>query len=207
MYLFDSPCFQICSTDVSSDVVCVKNKLHVWKYFEAVIMRVSNNCFELSSCIIGDTATRPYSWGRTPLPHERPHLADFCPFETVKCAFSFCQLLKISYFIRTVFDSIRFISFVLSRLFQLEVLLTTVPPPHPTPPLSVSVCPSSLSGEVGEVLQPPALLQVQSGLRGAQRWTGGLPSPWTLVPHRQPEERGHAGKVSPMEPSSFRGKL
>lgn len=100
-------------------------------------MRVSNNCFELSSCIIGDTATRPYSWGRTPLPHERPHLADFCPFETVKCAFSFCQLLKISYFIRTVFDSIRFISFVLSRLFQLEVLLTTVPPPTP---LRLSLC-------------------------------------------------------------------
>lgn len=95
------------------------------------------------------------------------------------------------------------------QIFSVQgVLLTRDPtPPHPPTRLSVSVCPSSLSGEVGEVLQPPALLQVQSGLRGAQRWTGGLPSPWTLVPHRQPEERGHAGKVSPMEPSSFRGKL
>lgn len=53
-----------------------------------------------------------------------------------------------------------------------------------------------LPGEVGEVLQPPAVLQVQSGLRGAQRRAGGLPSPRPLVPHRQPEERGHAGKTS-----------
>lgn len=51
------------------------------------------------------------------------------------------------------------------------------------------------SGEVGEVLQPPAVLQVQSGLRGAERRAGGLPSPRPLVPHRQPEERGHTGNV------------
>lgn len=51
------------------------------------------------------------------------------------------------------------------------------------------------SGEVGEVLQPPAVLQAQSGLRGAERRAGGLPSPRPLVPHRQPEERGHAGNV------------
>lgn len=53
----------------------------------------------------------------------------------------------------------------------------------------------SLSGEVGEVFQPPAVLQVQSGLRGAQHRAGGLPSPGALVPHCQLEERGHRGEA------------
>lgn len=75
-----------------------------------------------------------------------PHLADFCPFETVKCAFSFChcknilrslsklKLLKISYFIRTVFDSIRFIS-----TFSVgSAANNSAPPTHP--PLSLCLC-------------------------------------------------------------------
>lgn len=137
-------------------------------------MRVSNNCSELWSCISGPVAGHRYLMSAPTWQISVPLKRSSAPFhfataKNILRSLSKIKLLKISYFIGTVFDSIRFISFVLSRRFQLEVLLTRVPPPHPSTPISVSVCPSSLSGEVGEVLQPPALLQVQSGLRGAQR--------------------------------------
>lgn len=205
MYLFDSPCFQICSTDVSSDVVCVKNKLYVWKYFEAVIMRVTTVLSSRVASLVlwQDTAT---SWA--------PPLGRFLSFWNGQVRLFILPLRNYFAVENLIFYQNSFWLHQIHLLCSVQTFsvgsAANKRPPHPHPPptpLSVSVCPSSLSGEVGEVLQPSALLQVQSGLRGAQRWTGGLPSPWTLVPHRQPEERGHAGKVSPMEPSSFRGKL
>lgn len=56
-----------------------------------------------------------------------------------------------------------------------------------------------LSGQAGEIFQPAAVVQAQSGLGGARRRAGRLPSPRPLVPHRQPEEGGHAGGEGNMQ--------